>query len=44
MSLTEAAPVREVRKVVSIVFCDLSGSTALVERTEPEALRTRIRT
>jgi class 3 adenylate cyclase len=42
-ALTEAAPVRETRKVVSVVFCDLSGSTALGERTDPEALRTRMR-
>jgi class 3 adenylate cyclase/tetratricopeptide (TPR) repeat protein len=32
-----------VRKVVTVVFCDLSGSTALGERTDPEALRTRMR-
>jgi class 3 adenylate cyclase len=31
------------RKVVSVVFCDLTGSTALGERTDPEALRTRMR-
>jgi class 3 adenylate cyclase/tetratricopeptide (TPR) repeat protein len=30
---------REVRKVVSILFCDLTGSTAIGERTDPEALR-----
>ena len=34
---------REMRKVVSVVFCDLSGSTALGERTDPEVLRTRMR-
>jgi class 3 adenylate cyclase/tetratricopeptide (TPR) repeat protein len=34
-----AAPQREVRKVVTIVFCDLTGSTALGDRTDPEALR-----
>jgi class 3 adenylate cyclase len=43
VALTEAAPVREMRKVVSVVFCDLTGSTALGERTDPEALRTRMR-
>lgn len=32
-------PVREVRKVVTVLFCDLTGSTALGERTDPEALR-----
>ena len=30
---------REVRKTVTIVFCDLVGSTALGERTDPEVLR-----
>ncbi len=27
------------RKVVTVVFCDLVGSTALGEQTDPEALR-----
>lgn len=31
------------RKVVTAVFCDLAGSTALGERTDPEALRARLR-
>ena len=30
---------REVRKVVTILFCDLTGSTAIGERTDPESLR-----
>ena len=30
---------RQVRKVVSILFCDLTGSTALGDRSDPEALR-----
>ena len=30
---------REVRKVVTVLFCDLTGSTALGDRTDPEALR-----
>ena len=34
---------RESRKVVTIVFCDLVGSTALGESTDPEALRSRMR-
>jgi class 3 adenylate cyclase/tetratricopeptide (TPR) repeat protein len=34
---------REVRKVVTIVFCDLTGSTALGDRTDPETLRTTMR-
>ena len=34
----EHAP-REVRKVVTVLFCDLTGSTAIGDRTDPEALR-----
>ena len=30
---------REVRKTVTIVFCDVTGSTALGERLDPEAMR-----
>lgn len=41
--LAEAVRPRAVRKVVTVVFCDLSGSTALGERTDPEALRTQMR-
>src|SRR3954447_16869632 len=33
------APVREVRKTVTVVFCDVTGSTALGERLDPESLR-----
>ena len=33
----------EQRKVVTILFCDLVGSTALGESTDPEALRARMR-
>ncbi len=35
--LGEAAPVREVRKTVTVFFCDVSGSTALGERIDPRA-------
>src|SRR3954469_10972942 len=42
-ALATAAPLREVRKVVTIVFCDLTGSTALGDRTDPEALRATMR-
>ena len=28
--LSDAAPAREVRKVVTVLFCDVTGSTALV--------------
>jgi class 3 adenylate cyclase len=37
-----AAPLeqgREVRKTVTVVFCDITGSTALGESVDPEALR-----
>ena len=34
---------REQRKVVTVLFCDLVGSTALGESTDPEALRGRMR-
>src|SRR3989440_5519151 len=37
--LAEAAPPREVRKVVTVLFCDVTGSTALGERIDPESLR-----
>src|SRR6266536_4274604 len=30
---------REVRKTVTVVFCDVTGSTALGERLDPESLR-----
>ena len=32
-------PSRETRKTVTVVFCDVSGSTALGERIDPESLR-----
>jgi class 3 adenylate cyclase len=32
-------PVREQRKVVTVLFCDVTGSTALGESLDPEALR-----
>ena len=38
-ALAEAAPVREMRKVVTVLFCDVTGSTALGERLDPESLR-----
>src|SRR5262245_14690458 len=33
-----ALPVREVRRTVTLLFCDLKGSTALGEQLDPEAL------
>jgi class 3 adenylate cyclase/tetratricopeptide (TPR) repeat protein len=38
-SLAEATPAREVRKTVTVLFCDVVGSTALGERVDPEPLR-----
>jgi class 3 adenylate cyclase/tetratricopeptide (TPR) repeat protein len=38
-ALATAAAGREVRKTVTVVFCDVTGSTALGESTDPEALR-----
>ncbi len=35
---SEAAP-RETRKTVTVVFCDVTGSTALGEKLDPESLR-----
>jgi class 3 adenylate cyclase/tetratricopeptide (TPR) repeat protein len=38
--LAAPAPRQEQRKVVTVLFCDVAGSTALGERLDPEALRT----
>jgi class 3 adenylate cyclase/tetratricopeptide (TPR) repeat protein len=39
----EAAPAaREQRKTVTVLFCDVIGSTALEESTDPEAVRARL--
>jgi class 3 adenylate cyclase/tetratricopeptide (TPR) repeat protein len=43
MSLSATEIAREQRKVVTVLFCDLVGSTALGESTDPEALRARMR-
>src|SRR5215471_13544596 len=37
--LAVEAPAREERKVVTVVFCDLVGSTARAERLDPEDVR-----
>jgi class 3 adenylate cyclase/tetratricopeptide (TPR) repeat protein len=42
-ALAPSEPARETRKVVTVLFCDVVGSTALGEATDPEALRTRMR-
>src|SRR5881397_144939 len=34
-----AAPAREQRKTVTVLFCDLTGSTSLGESLDPESLR-----
>jgi class 3 adenylate cyclase/tetratricopeptide (TPR) repeat protein len=34
-----ATPPRELRKTVTVVFCDVTGSTTLGERLDPESLR-----
>jgi len=38
-SLTAGTTLREVRKTVTILFCDVVGSTALGERHDPEVIR-----
>ena len=38
-SLTASAPAREARKVVTVVFADIAGSTALAEHLDPETVR-----
>src|SRR6476646_7993586 len=42
-ALAAVAPAQEVRKVVTVVFCDLTGSTALGDGTDPETLRATMR-
>jgi len=37
--LVSAPTAREVRKTVTVLFCDVSGSTSLGERLDPESLR-----
>jgi class 3 adenylate cyclase len=41
--LPSHVPAREVRKIVTVLFADVVGSTALGEATDPEALRSRMR-
>jgi class 3 adenylate cyclase len=38
-ALDSAPPTREARKTVTILFCDVVGSTSLGERLDPETLR-----
>jgi len=37
--LAEPPPAREQRKTVTVVFCDVTGSTSLGEKLDPESLR-----
>jgi class 3 adenylate cyclase/tetratricopeptide (TPR) repeat protein len=37
--MDEALPAREQRKTVTVLFCDVTGSTALGEQLDPEPLR-----
>jgi class 3 adenylate cyclase len=39
VTLAEQPASREQRKVVTVLFCDVTGSTALAERLDPESLR-----
>ena len=43
LSETAPAAVREERKVVSVLFCDLVGFTAASEHADPEDVRARLR-
>ena len=36
---SDTAPTRELRKTVTVLFCDLTGSTAMGEALDPERLR-----
>ncbi len=38
-ALSAPQPSREVRKTVTVLFCDVSGSTAMGERLDPESTR-----
>ena len=38
-ALVDEQPGREVRKTVTVVFCDVVGSTDLGEQSDPEVLR-----
>lgn len=38
-TLAEPVPAREARKTVTVLFCDVTGSTEMGERLDPESLR-----
>ncbi|MGZ4481813.1 MAG: AAA family ATPase [Gaiellales bacterium] len=39
---TDGAPAREVRKTVTVVFCDMAGSTQFADSSDPERVRARM--
>jgi class 3 adenylate cyclase len=39
VELVDTPPPREVRKTVTVLFCDVTGSTAMGERLDPESTR-----
>src|SRR3954470_8246105 len=39
VALADAGAAREVRRTVTVLFCDVTGSTELGERLDPEVLR-----
>ena len=39
LALADADAAREVRKTVTVLFCDVVGSTELAERFDPEVMR-----
>ena len=41
-ALAEPVPSREARKTVTVLFCDVAGSTSLGEQLDPESLRSTI--
>ena len=43
LGATAPASIREERKVVSVLFCDLVGFTAASEHADPEDVRARLR-
>ena len=40
--LAESGPAADVRKTVTILFCDLTGSTSIGEQRDPETVRTML--
>jgi class 3 adenylate cyclase len=42
-ALTPTEPAHEVRKVVTVLFCDLVGFTARSDQADPEDVQARLR-